>query len=117
MEKKADLNLIEQSNSNENELSLDEEEDDHTKEVSQCSLYGIFKFLGQYDYSSIERQEAKLKFNRLKDEKQRMNYNALVRERDLLRDWTKRTELKQCTDYEQAYTAYNSTVKNNMRSS
>ena len=52
-----------------------------------------------YDRSSIERTDAKARQSRAKNERMRLNHNALVRERDLLRDWTKRTAQKQETDY------------------
>jgi hypothetical protein len=51
------------------------------------------------DPSSIERTEAKARQSRARNERMRLNHNALVRERDLLRDWTKRTAQKQETDY------------------
>jgi len=52
-----------------------------------------------YDRSSIERTDAKARQSKAKNERMRLNHNALVRERDLLRDWTKRTAQKQETDY------------------
>ena len=52
-----------------------------------------------YDRSSLERTDTKARQSRAKNEKMRLNHNALVRERDLLRDWTKRTAQKQETDY------------------
>ena len=51
------------------------------------------------DRSSIERTDAKARQSRARNERMRLNHNALVRERDLLRDWTKRTAQKQETDY------------------